>query len=167
MLNSAFIHKAEDFDSLPFELIEEAITFIKNAVLRDDSQSQRIILLLTGLWPTNDLEKPYVLLPWSPLYGTVNEVSAVDQAHIATQWVLNKLASTVILLDSMSWELFKQKYPPPCLQYLLKGDVVWLIIYLADSYTFAGFCQRKKRGEDCLQPHERIKKDYFSRNLEV
>ena len=129
MLGSTLNHQASEFDSLPFELTEEAIKFIKDAILRDDSQAKRIMLLLTGVWPTKNLEKPYVLLPWSPLFETINDISAVNLTQIATQWILDGLASTIIFLDSISWTLLKQKYRQPCPQYLLKGNVVWQVIY--------------------------------------
>lgn len=122
MLDTTLINQASDFDSLPFELIEDAVEFMKDIVIRNDSQAKKIVLLLTGVWPTHDLEKPLVLLPWSPMKETITDISAVDLAQIALQWVLDRLASTVLLLDSKSWELFKQKYPQPCSQYLLKGD---------------------------------------------
>lgn len=120
-------------DSLPFELIEEAINFSKDIILRDDSEAKRTVFLITGVLLTKDPEKPFVLLPWSPLSETITDASAVDLAQMATQWVLNRLASAVLLLDSKSWDLFKQKYPRRCLQYLSKGDVVWLNIYSSRS----------------------------------
>lgn len=122
MLDITLISQTSEFNSLPFGTTEEAVKFMKDVIIGNDSQAQKIVLLLTGVWPTSDLEKPYVLLPWSPLYETITDVSAADLAQIATQWVLDRLASNVLSLDSISWELFKQKYPLPCLQYLLKGD---------------------------------------------
>lgn len=146
MLNATLINQASDFDSLPFELTEEAIKLMKDVVIRNDSQAKKIILLLTGVWPTDDHEKPFILLPWSPLNKTISDVSAVNLAQIATQWVLNTLASTILLLDSRSWELFKLKYPQPCSQYLLKGDVFlgWLSLK-ANPYIFQGFAKKRER----------------------
>ena len=138
MLDTTLISKASEFDSLPLGLIEEATKFSKDVVLREGSQAKRTMLLLTGVWPTNGLEKPYVLLPWSPLHATVREAGAVNLPQTATQWVLDKVASTVLLLDSVSWELYKQKYPPACLQYLLKGDYIWLSTYFS---RFLLFCR--------------------------
>ena len=129
MLDTTLINKASKLDSLPFELLEDAVKFMKDVVIRNDSQAKKILLLLTGVWPTHDLAKPLVLLPWSPLNETITDVSAIDLAQTATQWVLDRLASTVLLLDSKSWELFKHKYPQPCSQYLLKGVFARLAIY--------------------------------------
>lgn len=123
ILNPTLIQQASEFNSLPFGLIEEAISFGKDVVLRDDNQAKKIVMLLTGVWPTNDLEKPFVVLPWSPLNEKITEVSAVDLTQTATQWVLNGLASTVLSLESVSWDLFKQKHPRRCFQYLSKGKL--------------------------------------------
>lgn len=124
MLDVTLNHQDFEFDSLPFGPIEEAIELIKDVVIRDDSQAIRIILLLAGVWRTDDLAKPYALLPWSPLTETIPDFSAVNLAHIATQRILDGVASAVLYLDSTSWTLFKQKYPRPCPQYLLKGDFI-------------------------------------------
>lgn len=140
---------------------------MKDIVIRNDSQAKKIVLLLTGVWQTHDLEKPFVLLPWSPLNETITDVSAADLAQIATQWVLDRLASTVLVLDSKSWELFKHKYPQPCSQFVLKGDFAWLAFHSSRFLYFPGFCHKKRNGEDCFQPHERISTDYFATNLEV
>lgn len=138
-------------------MIQEAIKVSKDLALKGDSKARRTILLLTGVWTTNDPKKPSILLPWSPLHKTIVDASAVDVTQIAKQWVLNRLASAILALDMKADELFKKKHPLRCSQYLLKGKVVRLIAHCSRSSSFVEFCSKKRRGENCPQLHERLR----------
>lgn len=114
-------------NTLPLELVREATKFSKELATKEDSEANRTVLLLAGVWVTNDLKKPFVLLPWSPLRETAADARAVDLAQMAKQWVLNRFASAILLLDTSAREFFKQEYPLRCVKYLVKGDAVRLV----------------------------------------
>jgi hypothetical protein len=123
------MYQASDLDVLPFKMIQEAIKVSKDLALKGDSKARRTILLLTGVWTTDDSKKPSFLLPWSPLREAITDASAVDLTQTAKQWVLDRLASAILALDIKADELFKKKHPLRCSQYLLKGKIVRLIAH--------------------------------------
>jgi len=108
-------------------MIQDAIKVSKDITLKGDSKARRTTLLLTGIWTTNGLKTPSVLLPWSPLREAINDASAVDLTQMAMQWVLGRLASAMLALETKADELFKKKHPLRCPQYLSKGKVVRFI----------------------------------------
>lgn len=49
ILNTIEIHRASDLDTLPFEMIQEAVKFSKDLAIKGDSKAKRTIFLLTGV----------------------------------------------------------------------------------------------------------------------
>lgn len=128
ILNIIGIHRASDLDTLPFEIIQEAIKFSKDLAIKGDSKARRTIFLLTGVWTTDDSKMPSVLLPRSPFRKAITDASAVDVTQVAKRWLLNRLAIAILALDIKVDELFKKKYPLRCLQYFVKRRVMKLVI---------------------------------------
>lgn len=117
---------------LPFEIIQEAINFSEKLALRDDSGAKKILFLIAGVWRSENPDEPLVLLSWSPLQGKVPSAGAVDLLSVAKQWVLDGLASAMILLDEKASELFNKESPSRyCWNHLSKGEYMELIISLS------------------------------------
>lgn len=145
ILGLTAMSKESSLDDLPFEAVLEAIRTIKDLVLKSDGQAQSTILLVTGLWKFSDAQDKYLLLPWSPLDNPLTDIQILDAPRVAKQWILDKLASAMLQLDSMTREKWNQKWPSRCLQFLS-----------------VRFCSKKQRGEKCDMLHERVTLDECS-----
>ena len=120
-----------------------------------------------GVWTINDSKSPPFLLGWSPLRTAVPDAGTVDLMQIAKQWILDRLASTILALDTKLRELFAKKHPARCWQYHLKGINLRLVIH-CNMYLFSvAFCWKRGRGEDCLLLHKRLNAADFSVIIEV
>ena len=135
-------------DLLPFEAISEAICIVKDLVLKSDGQAQSTILLLTGLWKFSDAQDRYLLLPWSPLDRSMTDIRILDALELAKRFILDKLASAILALDAKVRDLWKEKWPESCVQFMT-----------------IGFCPRKRNGEDCQWPHQLVSADNYARML--
>ena len=121
-LHATMITQAKNLDDLPFELMREAIDFVRNLVGNNPTDAMRILLLLTGLWKSDITKDQYILLPWSPLRGLLVDMSTVDVKIVAKKYFLDGLVSAVLAMDTAARELWKSKWPPRCVQFLTLGS---------------------------------------------
>ena len=70
-------------DDFPLQVILMATRFIKDLVLKSDSQAQATVLLVTGIWMYGDAQDKYLLLPWSPLDKDLTKIGILDALPIA------------------------------------------------------------------------------------
>jgi hypothetical protein len=113
------ITQPSSWAELPFEIVNEAINTVKDLFVRAESDARSIVLLLTGVFNMDG--KAYVLLPWSPLHEISTDIVAGDYPQLAKTWLLDKMASAILVLDEKARELWKMEWPPRCVQFLAKG----------------------------------------------
>lgn len=138
-LDITAINQCKTFDAIPFRLVDEAIRFAKDLVVNRSTDALRTLLLLTGLWKSDVAHHPYVLMPWSPLRGLFNVKGLVDAPKAAMEWFLDGLASMILAVDTVARDLWKLKWPTPCVHFLT-----------------IGFCPRQQRQEDCRWSHQMV-----------
>lgn len=149
ILGLTAMSEESSLDDLPFEAFLEAIRTIKDLVLKSDGQAQSAFLLLTGLWKFSDAQDRYHLLPWSPLNGSLTHTRILDGLKVAKQWILDELASAILVLNAKGRDLWKEKWPRCCVQFMT-----------------IGFCPRKRNGEDCHRLHQPASVEDCSRMLD-
>lgn len=81
------------------------------------------MFLFIGFWITEDPKEPHIILPWSPLSEVVNGITDVGLMSVVNQWMLKQLALAAIALDTKTYELFREKYPRRCGQYVVQGKI--------------------------------------------
>ncbi|OCL09185.1 hypothetical protein AOQ84DRAFT_221144 [Glonium stellatum] len=119
---------------LPFEIVKEAISTVKDLFVQAESDAWSAVLLLTGVFNMDG--KTYVLLPWSPLRENSTDIIAGDYPQLAKTWLLDKMASAILELDKKARELRKTEWPVRCVQFLRKG-----------------YCPKAQQGE-CMKFHK-------------
>ena len=132
------ITKVPHLDDLPFEMMEEAITFAKDLAVNANGYALSILLLATGLWKSDTAQNEYFLLPWSPLRKDSGSSVGVDAPNVAKRWFLDILASAVLVMDTAARELWKSKWPTRCAHFL------------------TGFCPRERNNENCRWLHQAV-----------
>jgi hypothetical protein len=104
---------------LPLEVVEQAIDTVKDIFAGAENDAWSAVLLLSGVFNVDS--KTYVLLPWSPLYGISKDIGTENYPRRAKEWVLEKMASAVLVLDEKAKELLKIERPVRCPWFLTKG----------------------------------------------
>lgn len=127
----------------------------------------KTLLLLTGIWITNDSRVPFIKLPWSPLFDDNTGVSQNSLAKCAIQWMLDELASAVLALNEKALNLFLQKHPLRCLEFLVKGKISRLSSCKTQSLYVLGDCHRLKQVKSCYRYHIRPTTADFSGIFDV
>ena len=90
-------------------------------VLRDGKQSQTILLILAGIWPGDESSGQYTVLPWSPVHSATAATSERDLLIKAKNWVLEQSGSAFLIVNNVAREVWRQRWPAPCVQYLNLG----------------------------------------------
>lgn len=94
---------------------------VLNLASRDGELAKPRMLLLAGVWQTDDVPKKYIPLPWSPLCEAGNDNYQGDAVLEARKWILEQTASAFLTLDSIARDLWRSKWPVHCLQHLHHG----------------------------------------------
>ncbi|KAL9130021.1 MAG: hypothetical protein Q9175_007131 [Cornicularia normoerica] len=97
-------------DDMPIEMMQQAVGIAKDLVLKNDRHAQSVVYILTGIWTISGPQERSVLLPWSPFYGTMTAFGTTDISEVAKKWFLDKIASTVLALDSRARVLWNSKW---------------------------------------------------------
>ena len=139
ILNVTAITGATHLDDLPFEMMQETISFARNLILDKDSNATNIVHLLAGLWKSEKGKGSWMVLPWSPLRETLANVSNTDLTRVVTQRVLDGLVSAILALDTKARGLWKEKWPKRCAHFIT-----------------IGFCPRQRKGEPCNWLHQAV-----------
>lgn len=149
ILDATTITQVTKLDDLPFEMMQEAVKFAKDLVLDKDSNTLKTMLLLAGLWKPESGKGRYIVLPWSPLREALTEVSDSDPIILVMQRILEGLMSAILALDAKARDLWQEKWPKRCVQFMT-----------------IGFCPRKQKGEECHWLHQLYTADDCSRILD-
>lgn len=149
ILDATAMTKTISLDDLPFEMMQEAVSFAKDLTLSKGSDTVKTMFLLAGIWkPTNSKEN-FSVLPWSPLREALSDASTIDPTKAVTQQVLNRLVSAILAFDSKARELWRKKWPTHCFRLMA-----------------IGICSRQRKGEECHQVHQLISAEDCSRKLD-
>lgn len=149
ILSATGVTQTTKLDDLPFEMMHEAIKFAKDLTLGKYSVTLRIVLLLTGIWKPKSGKVRFIVLPWSPLGENMTDVSNDDLTKFVMQHVLDRLVLAILAFDAKARDLWTQKWPKRCVQYLT-----------------VGFCPRERNGENCAWSHQLVTADECSGILE-
>ncbi len=149
ILKITAMNRVERFDDIPFKLMQDAVSFAKDLVLNETDYALNTLLLLTGLWKFDVVQEQYVLLPWSPLRGTLSGTSTVDGPKVAKEWFLGSLASAILTTDTLTRELWKAKWPTHCVHFMT-----------------IDFCPRQRNQEHCNWLHQPVSQQDCSQVLE-
>ena len=139
MLNDTAITGATHLDDLPFEMMQETISFARNVIINKDSNATNIVHLLAGVWKSEKGKGSWIVLPWSPLGETLAKASNTDLTRVVTQWVLDGLVSAILALDTKARGLWEEKWPKRCAHFIT-----------------IGFCPRQRKGEPCNFLHQAV-----------
>ena len=146
VFNAVAISKVPHLDDLPLEMMQEAIRFATDLVVKAKGDALSILLLVTGLWRPVIAQNEYHPLPWSPLREDLDSVGA-DAPNVAKRWFLDILASAVLTMDTAARELWKSKWPTRCVHFL------------------TGFCPRERNHENCRWLHQAVSREDFGEIL--
>ena len=139
ILNLTTITGAKYLNDLPFEMMREAIDFTRELILNKNGNALNILLLLAGLWKPANGNGRLMVLPWSPLQKTLVNISRTDYTKVVKQRVLDGLVSAILALDTKARDLWKEKWPRRCTQFIAIGS-----------------CPRQRRGEPCNWLHQAV-----------
>ena len=149
ILGATVITQATKLDDLPFEMMQEAVTFAKDLIIDKDSDTLKTVLLLTGLWRPEKGKGSFIALPWSPLGEGLTDASNVDITKVALQRVIDRLVSAILALDAKARDLWKEKWPTRCAHFLT-----------------IGICPRQRNREPCNWPHQLVSSQDCSQIIE-
>ena len=139
ILNTTTITEAKDLSDLPFEMMREAIELTRDLILNKKGNALEIVLLLAGLWGPANGNGRLMVLPWSPLREMLANISSSDYTKVVKQRVLDDLASAILALDTKARDLWKEKWPKRCAQFIT-----------------IGICPRQRKGEPCNWLHRAV-----------
>jgi len=112
--NDKAIGQVSTLDHLPFEMLREGVQVVKQ-LANKDAGAMSAVLLSMGIWKTGDAQREHVLLPWSPYQRTkAFDVSTIDIAQAAHEWVLDQFVAAIVALDRKAQALWTLKWPVPC-----------------------------------------------------
>ena len=149
ILSATTIAQVTSLDDLPFEMMQEAIMFVKSLTVDKDNDSLKTLFILTGLWKPRNVQQDLIPLPWSPLRPTLTNVSNIDPTKFAMQWALDRLVSAILALDAKARDLWTQKWPKRCIH-----------------YSTMGFCPRQRNKEHCNWLHQSVSQQDCSEVVE-
>lgn len=101
---------------------------------------------------TEDPKEPHIILPWSPLGELANEIPDVGLMSVVNQWMLEQLALAAIALDTKTHELFREKYPRRCGQYVVHGKIEKLHAFSEMILIVYRILQQKEERRDLPFP---------------
>lgn len=125
------------------------------------------LLLLTGIWTTNDSRAPFYKLPWSPVCDDNTDAPDYNLRKCAIQWMLDQLASAVLALNKKAFDFFLQKHPRRCQEFLIKGRTLRLSFCKIESLYVLGNCHRLRQIKGCYHHHMRPSTADFSGIFDV
>ena len=144
-VDATAVSKIPKLDDVPFEVMQDSVRMVQDVALKNDEHVMSILFVLTGVWTLGGANERYVLLPWSPLKESISKSSAMDITSAAKRWAFDKLASTVLALDSRVKVLWNSRWRVRCQNYLTVGTC---------------------RQHNCQKLHERLSNDDCSQILE-
>ena len=148
ILNATSIARATKLDDLPFEMMQEVITFVRALTLDKNDAALKTVYLLTGLWNPRDIKGRFMLLPWSPIREILADVDLTNPSGPVLKQVLDRLVSAILELDTKARVLWKEKWPIHCIYFMTVG------------------CSGMQNGQKCPWLHQHVNTDDRERQLD-
>ncbi|KAL9606788.1 MAG: hypothetical protein Q9179_000078 [Wetmoreana sp. 5 TL-2023] len=122
LLNRALVEDVEQLREVPFQALQAALNMAKYLSSSAESCQNPLALLLTGVLKIEHKATHFVLLSWSPLRAAASKVRTDEYPRVATQWLLERIASVILTLDTKSRDLWRLEWPVRCVNYLTFGS---------------------------------------------
>ena len=145
IIDTKTVTQVSNLDDMPFELMQQAVGTVKDLILKEDKQMQSITFVLTGIWTLSGPPKSCVLLPWSPFYRNLTDLTTANVLRVVKKWIVDKIASTMLAVDRKARVLWNSKWRARCVYHLTTG-----------------VCKQR----NCQKFHEQISQDDCSRIFE-
>ena len=121
IIDTTAVSKTSKLDNMPFEMMQDSIQVVQDLILKKDEHALSVLFILAGVWRLDDPKEHFVLLPWSPLDRNTTNLSITDVASAAKKWALDKIASTILAMDSRAKVLWNSKWRVRCPNHLTTG----------------------------------------------
>ena len=108
-------------EMLPIAMVQATSDIIADMVLKDDPRAQATCLLVAGFWKPHDGSERVFTLSWSPISSTAAVGGSITKSQIAKRWVMDKFVSAILAMDSQAKELWSERFPSHCVNYLMRG----------------------------------------------
>ncbi|KAL8732005.1 MAG: hypothetical protein Q9181_004094 [Wetmoreana brouardii] len=122
LLDCALVEDVEQLREVPFQTLQAALNMAKYLSSSAESCQNPIALLLTGVLKIEHKANHFVLLSWSPLRAAAPNVRTDEYPRVATQWLLERIASVILAFDTKSRDLWRLEWPVRCVNYLTFGS---------------------------------------------
>ena len=116
------VTSASNFDQIPFEILFQALEFVKTQSCEPSGVTGEAVLLLAGVSCGFDQTERYSLRTWSPL-RQIPEIAtyAISLPAAAMRWVLDQLSKAVLRVHELSKGFYRDKWPVRCSLYVVAG----------------------------------------------
>ena len=122
LLDRALVEDIEQLREVPFRILQAALNMAKYLSSSAESSQNPLALLLTGVLEIDRKANHFVLLSWSPLRTAAPKVRTDEYPQVATQWLLERIASVILAFDAKSRDLWRLEWPMRCANYLTFGS---------------------------------------------
>ncbi|KAH0545413.1 hypothetical protein FGG08_000554 [Glutinoglossum americanum] len=122
-----YFNRSLPIANLPLEAVREAISVIRDILMKDaECPAWSAVLLICGVYRPRSLPAVHFLMPWSPLRGTREEwnpnTGVAECLQLAKSWILNRVSSSILILDEQLKDTWKRDWPRRCSWFLTRGD---------------------------------------------
>ncbi|KAL8762219.1 MAG: hypothetical protein Q9184_001736 [Pyrenodesmia sp. 2 TL-2023] len=137
---------AVSLDSLTSILHRDAFQIVKEAIMGDDNDHISHMLAACGVWKTENLHKPYIVLPWSPLARGNTPLTNKELLTSIRAWGMERLTDATVNTHEVSRRLWIDAWPIRCSRYLIRA--------------------RCRQGTQCPHRHEQLSHEACSIAME-
>lgn len=120
-LDLVTINTAVSFDTLMSNLHREAFQIVKEAIMGDDDDHMSHMLAACGVWKSENLHKPYIVLPWSPLARGNTPLTNKELLSSSKAWCMERLTDATVTTHEVSRRLWIDAWPIRCSRYLIRA----------------------------------------------
>lgn len=121
LLNQPLVKGIKQLREAPFRILQAALDLAKLLSSAQSCQNP-LALLLAGVLEIDRKANHFVLLSWSPLRTAAPTVRTDEYPRVATQWLLERIASVILAFDARSRDLWRVEWPLRCVNYLIFGS---------------------------------------------
>ena len=122
LLDQALVEDIEQLREVPFQTLQAALNIAKYLSSSAESCQNLLALLFTGVLEIDRKANRFVLLSWSPLRTAAPKIRDNEYPRVATQWLLERIASVILAFDAKSRDLWRLEWPVRCVNYLTFGS---------------------------------------------
>lgn len=138
ILNRALVEDVEQLREAFFRILQTALNLAKHLSSSAESCQTPLALLLTGVLEIDHKANHFILLSWSLLRTAAPKAKTDEYPRLATQWLLERIASVILAFDAKLRDLWRLEWPVRCVNYVTLGSC------------------RKLRDGTCLFLHKRL-----------